>query len=82
MNKKKLLQQMLNSKKNVKFKNFALLAEAFGFEHVRTEGSHHIYKHSQISKLLNIQSVKGEAKPYQIREFFVMIEKNNLEMED
>ena len=82
MNKRKLLKQILNNPKNVKFNDFIALIQAFGFSHARTEGSHWIFKNSQVSKLINIQNQKGEAKPYQIKQFFAMVEKYNLEMED
>ena len=35
-----------------------------------------------IQELANFQDVKGEAKPYQIRQFLRLIERYNLKLED
>jgi len=45
-------------------------------------GSHHIFVHGELSELLNLQNVGGEAKPYQIRQFLRLVERYNLIMED
>lgn len=82
LNKKKLLQRIINNSKNVKFNEFVLLIESFGFSLTRTEGSHHIYKNIKIQEIINIQNVKGEAKPYQIKQFLILVEKYDLEMEE
>lgn len=31
--------------------------------------THHIFVHPQIPELVNLQEIKGQAKPYQIRQF-------------
>ena len=82
MNKKKLLRQIINNKKNVRYNDFTALAESFGFILQRSEGSHRMYKHKAVAEILNLQSRNGEAKPYQIEYFFGLVEKYNLEMED
>jgi hypothetical protein len=33
----------------------------------RVSGSHHIFAHPDIPQLINLQSVRNQAKPYQIR---------------
>jgi len=43
-------------------------------------GSHHIYIHTDVQELVNIQNVKGKAKPYRIRQFLSLIEKYNLQL--
>jgi hypothetical protein len=58
------------------------LVEAFGFHLSRVKGSHHIFVHPQIPELLNLQNVRGEAKPYQIRQFLRLVERYSLTMED
>ncbi len=78
MKKKKLLQKILVSQRNVSFKDFVSLVEAFGFNLQRITGSHHLYKHPAVTDLLNIQSDGGDAKPYQIKQFLNLIEKYNL----
>ncbi len=58
------------------------LVQGFGFRLSRVEGSHHIFAHPEISELVNLQEVKGEAKPYQVRQFVKLVEKHNLKLED
>ena len=81
MNKRKLLKQILNNQKNVKFNDFVAIVEAFGFFLSRTDGSHNIFKNKVVNEMINIQNVNGEAKPYQIKQFFSLVEKYNLKME-
>ncbi|HBQ98576.1 MULTISPECIES: type II toxin-antitoxin system HicA family toxin [unclassified Roseofilum] len=80
--KQKLLRQVLNNPKNVSFKDIVSLLEAFGFTLDRINGSHHIFTHPDISELVNIQNVKGSAKPYQVRQFLTLVETYNLSLED
>jgi len=82
LNKQKLLRQILNNQKNVKFNDFVTILEAFGFFLARTGGSHNIFKNSSVNEIINIQNVNGEAKPYQIKQFFSLVEKYNLKMEE
>ncbi len=58
------------------------LVEGFGFRLNRVAGSHHIFVHAGIPELVNLQEVKGEAKPYQIRQFLKLVERHNLRLED
>ena len=82
MSKRKILQQILNNQRNVKFNNFIIILKSFGFYCARTDGSHHIYKSNSVNEFINIQNVNGEAKPYQIKQFFSIVEKYNLKMEE
>ena len=45
-------------------------------------GSHHIFVHAGIPELVNLQNVKGQAKPYQIRQFLRLVERHHLSIED
>ena len=56
------------------------LVEALGFELRRTSGSHHIFSHPDVPELLNLQDVKGEAKPYQVRQFLRLVERYALSL--
>jgi hypothetical protein len=38
--------------------------------------------HRDISELVNLQEVHGEAKPYQIRQFLRLVERHNLNLEE
>jgi predicted RNA binding protein YcfA (HicA-like mRNA interferase family) len=58
------------------------LVEAFGFRLSRISGSHHIFVHPDIPELVNLQNVKGQAKPYQISQFLKLVERYNLSLED
>ncbi len=80
--KQKLLQKLLSGTKNIRFSEAVAVAEAFGFQLSRINGSHHIFIHEKIPELLNIQNVKGNAKPYQIKQMLQLIEIHNLQLED
>jgi len=80
MNKKKLLTHIISNQKNIKYNDFVTLIKAFGFELDRSNGSHNIYFNSEINKQINIQNIKGEAKPYQIKQFLKLVESNNLRL--
>ncbi|MBA3375791.1 MAG: type II toxin-antitoxin system HicA family toxin [Actinobacteria bacterium] len=58
------------------------LVEAFGFELRRTTGSHHVFVHPDVRELLNLQEVRGQAKPYQVRQFLRLVERYALSLED
>ena len=82
MKKSKLLRKLLSGSKNVRFSEATQVAEAFGFRLDRITGNHHIFIHPDVPELLNLQNVKGKAKPYQIKQLLKIIERNNLQMED
>lgn len=67
---------------NVRFADLCQLAEALGWTLRRVSGSHHIFGHPDVDELLNLQDVRGQAKPYQVRQFLRLVERYNLEMED
>ena len=54
----------------------------FGFRLERINGSHHIFIHPEVAELVNLQDVKGKAKPYQVKQLLQLIERYNLQMED
>ncbi len=74
----KLWQQLLDSPMNVRFADLCRVVEAFGFEYRRTTGSHHIYSRPGVPELVNIQDVRGQAKPYQVRQFVRLVGEYNL----
>jgi predicted RNA binding protein YcfA (HicA-like mRNA interferase family) len=82
MNRRKLLKKIINGSKNIRFGDMVNLVRGFGFDLSRTEGSHHIFSRSDIPELVNLQNVKGQAKPYQMRQFLKLVEKHNLNLED
>ena len=81
VNPRKLLRQALQSPTNLRFSEALQLAEAFGFHHVRTSGSHYILSRPGVPQLVNLQNVGGKAKGYQIRQLLKLVEKHNLTLE-
>jgi hypothetical protein len=56
--------------------------EAFGFQLLQVSGSHHIYARLGLREQINLQDVRGKAKPYQIRQFLKLVERYNLRIEE
>ena len=83
MSPKELLHRLVRgSLENVAFADMTRLVEAMGFELRRVRGSHHIFVHPEIPELLNLQDARGQAKPYQIRQFLRLVDRYALELED
>ena len=83
MNRRRLLRRLSQGAlSNVKFAEVRDLVEAFGFRLARSRGSHHIFTHPNVPDLINLQEVRGEAKPYQVRQFLRLVERYNLTLED
>lgn len=83
MNRQRLLKRLAGGHlHNVRFTDLADLIEGFGFRLARVRGSHHIFVHPSIPELLNLQEVRGQAKPYQIRQLLRLLERYNLKLEE
>ena len=82
MHKHKLLEDLKNNPKNIRFEKLCRIAEAFGFQFKGGKGSHRIYLRKDINEMLNFQNVSGKAKPYQVRQLIKIIDKYNLTEED
>lgn len=83
MNRERLLRRLMQgSVNNVAFRDFVDLVEGFGFVRDRTEGSHHLYAHPTVPASVNLQPLRGEAKPYQIRQFLRLVERFELRLEE
>ncbi len=78
MNKRKLLKKALAGGRNLAFREFVALVEAFGFRLARIAGSHHIFERPGIPELVNVQNRSGQAMPYQVRQFLELVEQYNL----
>jgi hypothetical protein len=63
---------------NVAFADLQGLVKATGFALSHVKGSYHIFIHPDVPEQLNLQPWKGEAKPYQIRQFLVLVRKYRL----
>jgi len=78
----KLYERLLaNPRATISFRNFEKLLAAFGFEHVRTTGSHRQYVHPKLSRSLPVQPSGKDAKAYQVREFLELVEEHGLYIE-
>ena len=65
---RELYEKALRKPSSLKFREVWTLAEGVGFRLDRTRGSHHIFIHDSPKMLLNLQKVKGQAKPYQVKQ--------------
>ncbi len=79
--KQKLFQRIANNPENLRFADFVQLIKAFGFVLERVNGSHHIFFHQEFPIKLNIQSLHGQAKAYQVEQFLKMVESLGLSMD-
>ncbi len=83
MNERKLLMRIARGAvTNVAFADLCNLAEALGFELRRVSGSHHVFAHPDIPQLINLQSLHGQAKPYQVRQLLRLVERYDLRLRD
>jgi predicted RNase H-like HicB family nuclease len=64
--------------RNVGFAEFRRLVEAFGFELQRVSGSHDIFRHPQVRRPLSLQPRNRQAKPYQIAQFGLKMERRRI----
>jgi predicted RNA binding protein YcfA (HicA-like mRNA interferase family) len=78
----RLLDQVIERRGTIKFRDLERLLTALGFRLARTSGSHRIYLHSKVPRPLSVQSVGNDAKPYQLRQLRDMIEEHGLKLED
>jgi predicted RNA binding protein YcfA (HicA-like mRNA interferase family) len=83
MNRRELLLRLLRGhNQNVGFAELRELILAFGFREVRIRGSHHLFAHPAVEEPVSFQPRRGEAKPYQIRQFLRLVERYNLKLEE
>ena len=80
MNDLKILQMALRSPQSLRFAEAIKLAEAFGFRLDRINGSHHLLCQPGVPQLVNLQNVRGKAKPYQVRQLLKLAERHNLQL--
>lgn len=77
----KILSKAKGSPENLTFNELCSLAEHAGFEFRNQTGSHKIFKHPTIKKMLNLQpdkNDKSKAKKYQIKQLVSYIDDFNL----
>lgn len=69
----KLLAKAERNPEGLKYSEFKTLLSANGFSFARQVGSHEIWKSREHGASLTIQSKKGKAKGYQVRQFLKAI---------
>lgn len=84
VNPKRLYDRILGgSTANIRFSDLTRLVEALGYELRRVRGDHHLFKHPEIEKKLNLQPDRGgDAKPYQVGQVTNAIRQYDLRLED
>lgn len=83
MDERKLLIRLARGDlANVAFGDACRLLDGLGFELRRVSGSHHVFVHPRITELLNLQAVRGQAKPYQLRQLVRLVERYDLRLTD
>ncbi len=64
--------------KNIRFHDLLQLLDELGFRLERTRGSHRVYAHPRIPRVLCLQPEDGQAKPYQVAQVLKLLEAYNL----
>lgn len=83
MNPRRLLARISSGDlANVDFDDARRLVVGLGFELIRTTGSHHVFVHPRIPELINLQEVRGQVKPYQLRQLLSLLNRYDLTLED
>jgi predicted RNA binding protein YcfA (HicA-like mRNA interferase family) len=82
VNRRRLLRRLLAGSLNVSFSDMVNLIEGFGFARRRVTGSHYIFKHPRVPRVVNLQNDGGQAKPYQVRQVLALVEEYKLRLED
>lgn len=67
---------------NVRFSDLQALLIACGYELDRVSGSHHIYVHRTLPSRMSLQEVRGQAKPYQVRQLLYDVERYDLTVKE
>lgn len=78
----KTLEQILEGRRTISFRDFEALLGALGFKLVRQRGSHRIYIHAKTDRSFPVQPDGRDAKHYQVRQLRDMIRKHGLSLDD
>ena len=76
----KLLLLARDNPAGLRFSDLCRLAEAFGFTFQRQKGSHRLYAHEGVRRILNFQNDRGGAKAYQVRQLLECVDQNQLSL--
>ncbi len=75
------LYDKLIAERPLSFSEFQKLLEVFGYLHIRTNGSHDIYRREDVRDNRVIRPNGKEAMPYQVQQFLDMIEQFGLQLD-
>lgn len=79
MKRDKLIFQLYNNPKNLRFQEFEKILDWAGFILSNVKGSHRVYSHPEIKRMLPIQPDKnGYAKVYQVEQFIKLVDEFQL----
>jgi HicA toxin of bacterial toxin-antitoxin, len=67
--------------RNVNFDDLIRLLQALEFKEVGGRGSHRVFVHAGVEEILTLQELRGQAKPYQVRQVLALIRQYNLDLE-
>jgi len=70
---------MRRSDANVPFEGLCSLVKRLGFEE-RIKGDHHVFSRAGVEEILNLQSKRGKAKPYQVKQVREIILRHELHL--
>lgn len=65
--------------KNIKFRDLQKLLDTLGFE-CRIKGDHFIYSYSNFPENINIQPIGNMAKPYQVKQVRLFLQKYQIQL--
>lgn len=65
----------------VPFEALCMMLVHFGFNE-RIKGDHHIFTHSGIEEIINLQPVHGKAKSYQVRQVRAIMVRYGIHVEE
>ena len=74
------LEKARAGSRNLRFRDMSRLLESLGFRLVRVNGSHHIFSHTRVAELVNLQEVDGQCKPYQVKQVLTLVDRYNLKV--
>ena len=77
--KEKLLERLRDPRRDPgwNFSELCQLLQNLGFE-MRMSGSHHFFRKSGVTEVINLQPRGSEAKTYQVRQARKVLQKNQL----
>ena len=78
---RKVLEQILDGRGTIAFRDFEALLRALGFVLKRQRGSHKIYVHTTIARPFPVQPDGRDAKHYQVRQLRDIIRKYRLTLD-